>query len=83
MCSLHVYQFEAVLSTVLSKAYLWYILCYCACHMTSSNFLHADSMEKLTEQLGETGNQSATRGYRTTEPARIVGEGGLASALHF
>ncbi|DBB02711.1 TPA: hypothetical protein ACH3X3_011658 [Trebouxia sp. C0006] len=35
----------------------------------------ADSMEELTGQLGETGNQSATRGYRTTEPARIAGEG--------
>ena len=32
-------------------------------------------MEKLTGELGEVGNQSATRGYRTTEPARICGEG--------
>jgi len=40
-------------------------------------FLCADSMEELTGQLGETGNQSATRGYRTTEPARIAGEGRL------
>ena len=39
--------------------------------------LFADSMEKLTGQLGETGNQPATRGYRTTEPARIAGEGRL------
>ena len=39
--------------------------------------LCADSMEELTGQLGETGNQSATRGYRTTEPARIAGEGRL------
>ena len=41
----------------------------------------AESMEELTGQLGETGNQSATRGYRTTEPARIAGEGELASFL--
>ena len=38
-------------------------------------------MEELTGQLGETGNQSATRGYRTTEPARIAGEGEIASLL--
>lgn len=35
----------------------------------------AESMEELTGELGEVGNQSATRGYRTTEPARICGEG--------
>lgn len=32
-------------------------------------------METLTGQLGQTGNQPATRGYNTTEPARVAGEG--------
>lgn len=34
-----------------------------------------DSMEKLTGGLTETGNQTASMGYRSTEPARICGEG--------
>ena len=35
----------------------------------------AESMEELTGKLGETGNQTASMGYRSTEPARICGEG--------
>ncbi|KAL3131056.1 hypothetical protein ABBQ38_000372 [Trebouxia sp. C0009 RCD-2024] len=35
----------------------------------------ADKMETLTGQLGQTGSQPATRGYNTTEPARVAGEG--------
>ncbi len=51
--------------------------CCCTLPLFKPCCLCADSMEKLTGQLGETGNQSATRGYRTTEPARIAGEGRL------
>ena len=40
--------------------------------------MHVESMEELTGELGEVGNQSATRGYRTTEPARICGEGQIS-----
>ena len=37
-------------------------------------------METLTGQLGQTGNQPATRGYNTTEPARVAGEGDFVLA---
>lgn len=37
-------------------------------------------METLTGQLGQTGNQPATCGYNTTEPARAAGEGDVALA---
>ena len=37
-------------------------------------------METLTGQLGQTGNQPATRGYNTTEPARVAGEGDILFA---
>ena len=76
--SLHVDALPAALATVSSKGSFLIYLRYHACIVTSPHCLYADSMEKLTEQLGEIGNQSSTRGYRTTEPARIVGEGGLA-----
>lgn len=42
----------------------------------------ADKMETLTGQLGQTGSQPATRGYNTTEPARVAGEGVLAPSIH-
>ncbi len=51
--------------------------CCSALPLFKPGHLCVDSMEELTGQLGETGNQSATRGYRTTEPARIAGEGRL------
>lgn len=42
----------------------------------------ADKMETLTGQLGQTGSQPATRGYNTTEPARVAGEGALIPTTH-
>lgn len=39
-------------------------------------------METLTGQLGQTGSQPATRGYNTTEPARVAGEGMLIPSFH-
>ena len=41
------------------------------------SYASADKMETLTGQLGQTGSQPATRGYNTTEPARVAGEGVL------
>ena len=60
----------------------WCVGVHVACNSSDATptvrnlvYMDAEKMETLTGQLGQTGSQPATRGYNTTEPARVAGEG--------